>query len=134
VLLLYISRIGLSRLRGNFWKYEFFLTFFQDSLDGGSAHRKASAYTGQHDTEMRTRIFASSGIRTHNPSVRAVQNHTSLRPSVHLFCKCFIIKHLIIIQLVKISPVLVEAGGRMFSIGTNIELVQSISHAHILFA
>jgi hypothetical protein len=31
--------------------YESYLDIWQDSLDGGSARRKASTYTGQHNTE-----------------------------------------------------------------------------------
>jgi hypothetical protein len=35
----------------------------------GSARRKASTYTAQH-RKTRTHIYASSGIRTRDPSVR----------------------------------------------------------------
>jgi hypothetical protein len=43
-------------------------------LDEGSAHRKASTYTGRHNTEKRGHTsIISSGIRTHEPTVRAVQ-------------------------------------------------------------
>jgi hypothetical protein len=38
-------------------------------LDEWSARRKASTYTGQHNTErLGTNIHALSGIRTHDPS------------------------------------------------------------------
>jgi hypothetical protein len=38
-------------------------------LDEWSARRKASTYTGQHNTERQgTNIHALSGIRTHDPS------------------------------------------------------------------
>jgi hypothetical protein len=40
-------------------------------------------YTGQHNTKKkktRAHIHASSGIRTHDPSVRAVEDRTCLRP------------------------------------------------------
>jgi len=36
--------------------------------------------TVQHRRSGHTYIHASSGIRTHNPSVRAVQDHMRLRP------------------------------------------------------
>jgi hypothetical protein len=39
----------------------------QDSLDGGLASRKAATYTQNKHTDKN----ASSGIRTHDPSVRA---------------------------------------------------------------
>jgi len=39
---------------------------------GGSAYHKASTYTGQHNTDKRTYIHTSSGIRTHDPSVQMV--------------------------------------------------------------
>jgi hypothetical protein len=44
-----------------------------DSLKGGSASRKAATYTQNNtNTEyMQTDIHASSGIRTHDPSVWA---------------------------------------------------------------
>jgi hypothetical protein len=42
-------------------------------LDGGSALRKAATYTEQHRHRINanTDIHALSGIRTHDPSVRA---------------------------------------------------------------
>jgi hypothetical protein len=44
---------------------------------GGSAYRKASTYKGQHGTEIsHTYIHVSSGIQTHDPSVRAIKDHT----------------------------------------------------------
>jgi hypothetical protein len=52
------------------------MDIWQDSLDGGSARCKASTNTRQH---TRTHIRASSGIRTHDPSVRAVEDNTCLR-------------------------------------------------------
>jgi hypothetical protein len=52
----------------------------QDSLDGGSARRKASTYT-QNNTN--TEIHALSGIRTHDPSVRANGDCSCLRPRGH---------------------------------------------------
>jgi hypothetical protein len=41
------SRIWLLKIRN------LFLDIWLDSLDGGSAHRKATAYTGQHNIEKR---------------------------------------------------------------------------------
>jgi hypothetical protein len=48
----------------------------QDSLDGGSARRKASTLykTNAHNTY----IHALSGIRTHDPSVRASKDSSCL--------------------------------------------------------
>jgi hypothetical protein len=45
----------------------------EDSLDGGSARRKASTYTQNNTNTEQTHIdnHVSSGIRTHDPSVRA---------------------------------------------------------------
>jgi hypothetical protein len=44
---------------------------WQNSLDGGSACRKAATYTGQHKQNKRgqTDGHASSVIPTHDPSV-----------------------------------------------------------------
>jgi hypothetical protein len=43
---------------------------------GVLAHLKACTYIGHHNTY----VHASSGIRTHDPSVRAVLDRTNLRP------------------------------------------------------
>jgi hypothetical protein len=56
-----------------------------DSLDGGSARLKASPYT-QNNTNTEythTDIHASTGIRTHDPSVRAGEDCSCLRPRGH---------------------------------------------------
>jgi hypothetical protein len=51
------------------------------SFDVGSARHKAAAtYTKQHTEQTQTDIHTSSGIRTHDPSVRSVENITCLRP------------------------------------------------------
>jgi hypothetical protein len=42
-------------------------------------------HTGQHNTEKRGHIRASSGIRTHDPSVRATEDSTCLTPLGHWF-------------------------------------------------
>jgi hypothetical protein len=54
-------------------------------LDGGSARRKVSTYTQNNtNTElMHTDIDALSGIRTHNPSVRAGEDGSCLRLRGH---------------------------------------------------
>jgi hypothetical protein len=52
----------------------------QDLLDGGSARRKASTYT-QNNTN--TDIHALSWFRTHDPSVRASEYSSCLRPRSH---------------------------------------------------
>jgi hypothetical protein len=53
----------------------------QDSLDGGSARRKAATYK-QNNTnteETHTDVDGSSGIRTHDPSVRVGEEVSCLR-------------------------------------------------------
>jgi hypothetical protein len=53
-------------------------------LNGGSAQRKASTYTGQHNTEKtRTHIHAPSRIRTCDPNVRAAEDSKCLRQRGH---------------------------------------------------
>jgi hypothetical protein len=57
------------------WRFFQFLNAIhsrQDSLNGGSAHRKAATYTqDSRNTEYaHTDIHALSGIRTHDPSLR----------------------------------------------------------------
>jgi hypothetical protein len=62
---------------GGFLNY---LDIRQDSLDKWSARRKASIYTGQHNTERRgTDIHALSGIRTHDHSNQPAKTHASDR-------------------------------------------------------
>jgi hypothetical protein len=54
------------------------LDIWQDSLDESSARRKASTYTGQHNTERQgTNIHALNGIRTHDPSNQPAKTHAS---------------------------------------------------------
>jgi hypothetical protein len=54
----------------------------QDSLDGGSARRKASTYRTQTQNKRihTPNIHALSGIRTHDPSVRESENSSCFRP------------------------------------------------------
>jgi hypothetical protein len=59
------------------------MDIWYDSLDGKSARRKAFTYTGQHNTEKRGHIHASSGIPSRDPSVRAVEDSTCLRRRSH---------------------------------------------------
>jgi hypothetical protein len=54
----------------------------QDSLDGRSARHKAPTYR-QHKHRTQTDIHASSGIRTHDPSVWAGEDISCLRPRGH---------------------------------------------------
>jgi hypothetical protein len=49
----------------------------QDSLDGGSARRKAAIYTQNNAS---TDIHVRRWIRTHDPSVRACEDRSCLRP------------------------------------------------------
>jgi hypothetical protein len=49
-------------------------------VDEWSARRKASTYTGQHNTERQvTNIHALSGIRNHDPSNQPAKTHASDR-------------------------------------------------------
>jgi hypothetical protein len=54
-------------------------------VDGGSARRKAATYTQDSTNIEYTHkdIHASSGIRTHNPNVRASEDSSRLRPRGH---------------------------------------------------
>jgi hypothetical protein len=56
-----------------------------DSLDGGSGRRKPVAYTQDStNTEWKySDSHSSSGIRTHNPSVREDEDSSCLRPRGH---------------------------------------------------
>jgi hypothetical protein len=62
-----------------------FLHRWQNSLDGRSARRKAATYTGQHKDRINahTDIHVLSGIRTHDPSVRASEDSSCLRSRGH---------------------------------------------------
>jgi hypothetical protein len=59
---------------------------FLISLDLRSAHRKAGTYTQnnyKHRINAHTDIHALSGIRTHDPSVRAGEDSSCLSPRDH---------------------------------------------------
>jgi hypothetical protein len=63
----------------NFWEYESF-RHSAVCLDGGPTDRKAFTYTAQHKQKKHgTYIHAPSGIRTHDPSVRAIEGISRLR-------------------------------------------------------
>jgi hypothetical protein len=74
-----ISCISLSIYVGPWPLFEFLNPIHSrsDSLDGGSARRKAATYTVEStNTEYtNTDIHASSGIRTHDPSVWASEDY-----------------------------------------------------------
>jgi peptide methionine sulfoxide reductase MsrA len=57
----------------------------KDSLDRGSAHRKASTYTQNNTNTERTHtdIHDLSEIQTHDPSVRASEDSSCLRLRGH---------------------------------------------------
>jgi hypothetical protein len=90
-------------------------TFRRAPLEGGSSLRKASIYTGQHNTQdMETHVYCTTEIPSHDPSVRAVDNSTCLSPRAYccrnkLFhlMKPFHENNLLIIML----PVLDEMSG-----------------------
>jgi hypothetical protein len=70
------------------WQLFQFLDIFTQTVglfDGGSARRKAATCTqGRTDLEeTHTDIHASNGIRTHDPSVRAGEDGSCLRPRGH---------------------------------------------------
>jgi hypothetical protein len=67
------------------WPLFQFLNPIQDSLDGGSAHRKAAIYTENNkNTELtHTHINSLSVIRTHDPRVRSSEDSSCLRPRGH---------------------------------------------------
>jgi hypothetical protein len=60
----------------SFWRiflpaFRSFFFIWKDSLTGGSARRRASIYTGQHNTERQgTNIHAFSDVRNHDLIVR----------------------------------------------------------------
>jgi hypothetical protein len=57
-------------------------------LGWGSARCKAATYTGQHKHRISANIHASSGIRTHNPSVRGGKDISCLRMHSHCEQPC----------------------------------------------
>jgi hypothetical protein len=68
---------------------------WQDSLDGWSANRKASTYTGQQEHRLkRTHIRASSGIRTHNSSFWAGEVISCLWLGAALWCASYVSNNL----------------------------------------
>jgi hypothetical protein len=54
-------------------------------IGGESAWRKAATYTGQHKHRIKAdkSIHALSGIRTHDPRVRASEDNSCLRRRGH---------------------------------------------------
>jgi hypothetical protein len=57
-----------------------------DSLDGGSARRKASTYTEQNKHRINAYnpdIHSLSGIRTHDPSIRENEDSPCIRARGH---------------------------------------------------
>jgi hypothetical protein len=60
-------------------------------LDGGSACRKAPTYTNTDQTQ--TYIHALNRIRTHDPSVRASEDSSCLRPRGHCDLPLMMYKH-----------------------------------------
>jgi hypothetical protein len=82
---LYSPLLGLGR----FFSF-LILNIRYDSLDGGSARRKAATYTQDNTNRIiaHTNIHASSGIRTHDPSVRASEDSLCLKARPHYSCSC----------------------------------------------
>jgi hypothetical protein len=75
--LFFLSRIGpcgLFQVRINFRKCKSIKTFLQGSFHGASVRRNVRIYIAQHNTGKRGYIHASSGIRTHVPSFRVIQD------------------------------------------------------------
>jgi hypothetical protein len=74
------------------WPLFQFLDPVYSRLDGGSASFKASAYSEQHQHRIKahnTDIHALGEIRTHDPSVRAIEDSLCLRPHGH--CDPFLV-------------------------------------------
>jgi hypothetical protein len=73
---------------GHPWNAFFHFSFLilrqsEDSLDGGSAHRKAGTHTGQHKRRINANIHALSGIQTNDHSIRAGEDSSCLRSHGH---------------------------------------------------
>jgi hypothetical protein len=82
ILLVFLSRItpcSQFRFRIIFWNYESFGCFWWDSLDGIGPSQGLYLHRIAQNRETRTYVHVSSGIRTHDPSVRAAQDLTYLR-------------------------------------------------------
>jgi hypothetical protein len=78
-------RIRLSAL-SSFWinlEAMNLIDNWQDSLDEGSACRKATTYKGKHEHKTNADIHATSGFQIHDPSVRAIKDILCLRPRGH---------------------------------------------------
>jgi hypothetical protein len=74
------------------------IAIWQDSFAGGMTCQKASAYTGQHKhKETPTYLHVANRIRTHDPTVRAVEDcelsisDTKWVPS--MLCVCIVMFH-----------------------------------------
>jgi hypothetical protein len=65
-----------------------------DSLDGGSACRKATTHTIQHRHGVNADIHASSGIRTHDPCVWAGDDISCLTQQQALWSASLIISEI----------------------------------------
>jgi hypothetical protein len=79
-----VSWPGMFQFRINFWNYES-CTDISVGLHGWwicSSQGLSLKRTAQR-RKMHTYIYASSGIRTNDSSVRVIQNHRSFRPRGH---------------------------------------------------
>jgi hypothetical protein len=74
---------GLFQFRISFVKLWNFIDISVKSMDGGSVQHKAASLHITHDRKTLRYSHASSGIRAHDPSVRAVQDIRCYRPHGH---------------------------------------------------
>jgi hypothetical protein len=56
-----------------------FLDFWYDPLDGGTAHRKATTYTGEHKTEKRE--YTSMPRARFEPTIPVLERSKTVRAS-----------------------------------------------------
>jgi hypothetical protein len=87
-LFIYLFPVAPTCSIGHPWNTSFYFSYLildsrYDSLDGGSARSKVATYTGQHKHRINVDIHSLSGIRTHDPSLRAGEDIWCLRPRGH---------------------------------------------------
>jgi len=79
-----IRRLGLFGSEFIFWNLWIYWTIGRTPWTGDRPDaRPLPAHRVTQHTKTRTRIHASSGIRTHDPSVRLAEDRTCRRPLVH---------------------------------------------------
>jgi hypothetical protein len=95
----------LSRIRINFRNYGSFWSFWQDSLDGGSAHSNAShrraQHTHTHTHKMRTYECESKNFRTESVTkcMLTTINTRWEETQMDMVAKLFRLTHKLVVQL-----------------------------------